>query len=48
MICDNDFDGKKFPHIESNKLEFKESFVDKGFDKYLQTICGFLNSGGGI
>jgi len=38
---------KKFPHIESNKLEFKESFVDKGFDKYLQTICGFLNSGGG-
>lgn len=47
MISENDFEGKKFPYTESNKLEFKESFVDKGFDKYLQTICGFLNSGGG-
>ena len=47
MITDNDFEGKKFIYPESDKLELKESFVDKAFDKYLQTICGFLNSGGG-
>ena len=47
MITDIDFEGEKFTHSESNNLEFKESFVDKCFNKYLQTICGFLNSGGG-
>lgn len=47
MLSNKDFEGNKFIHPESDKLEFKESFVDKAFDKYLQTICGFLNSGGG-
>ncbi len=47
MLSNKDFEGTKFIHPESDKLELKESFVDKAFDKYLQTICGFLNSGGG-
>jgi putative lipoic acid-binding regulatory protein len=47
MLSNKDFEGNKFIHPESDKLEFKESFVDKAFYKYLQTICGFLNSGGG-
>lgn len=47
MISNDDFEGKKFPHAESDKFEFKESIGPKSFDKYIQTICGFLNTGGG-
>lgn len=47
MISHNYFDGKKFPHTESDKFEFKESICSKSFDKYIQTICGFLNTSGG-
>lgn len=47
MISNSDFNGKKFPHTESDKFEFKESISTKSFDKYIQTICGFLNTGGG-
>jgi hypothetical protein len=47
MISNSDFNGKKFPHTESDKFEFKESIGPKSFDKYIQTICGFLNTGGG-
>lgn len=47
MILNGDFEGKKFPHRESDKFEFKESIGPKLFDKYIQTICGFLNTGGG-
>jgi len=46
MITNCDFEGKKFPHAESDKFEFKESIGPKSFDKYIQTICGFLNTGG--
>jgi len=47
ILSNKDFEGIKFIYPESDKLEFKVSFVDKAFDKYIQTICGFLNSGGG-
>lgn len=47
MISNGDFEGKKFPHTESDKFEFKKSISTKSFDKYIQTICGFLNTGGG-
>lgn len=47
MISNSDFEGKKFPHTESDKFEFKETISPKSFDKYIQTICGFLNTGGG-
>jgi hypothetical protein len=41
------FDTDKFSHTESDIFEFKESIVSKSFDKYLETICGFLNTKGG-
>lgn len=47
IISNDDFETKKFPYPESERTEYKESIVDLAFDKYLQTICGFLNSGGG-
>lgn len=47
MIIDSDFDDKIFKYSESDIYEYKETILDRYFDKYLQTICGFLNSGGG-
>lgn len=47
FVSNGDFDGIKFPHTESDKFEFKQSIVAKAFHKYIQTICGFLNTGGG-
>lgn len=47
MFNDNDFDGKKFPYPESNNFEYKQSIDNSLFDKYLEIICGFLNSKGG-
>lgn len=42
-----DFDKVKFPYNESDRLEYKEAFTDNGMKKYIESICGFLNSGGG-
>jgi predicted HTH transcriptional regulator len=36
-----------FPKNESEYFEYKESFVMKSMDKYIETICGFLNTNGG-
>ncbi len=47
MITDSDFDNIKFPYNESNKFEYKLSINDEEFNKYLETICGFLNTNGG-
>ena len=41
------FDGDKFPFNESDFYEYKESYNKDIFDKYLETICGFLNTNGG-
>ncbi len=46
-ISEKDFDKVKFPYNESDTLEYKESFSDNGMKKYIESICGFLNSGGG-
>ena len=48
MINDTDFDNIKFPYNESNSFEFKQSIHDDCYNhKYVETICGFLNTGGG-
>ncbi len=48
MINDTDFDNIKFPYNESNNFEFKQSIHDDyDYNKYVETICGFLNTGGG-
>jgi predicted HTH transcriptional regulator len=47
MISESDFDSEKFPNSESDKYEYKQSINDKIFSKYLETICGFLNTCGG-
>ncbi len=48
MINDSDFDNIKFPYNESNNFEFKQSIHDDyDYNKYVETICGFLNTGGG-
>lgn len=47
MVIDADFENKKFPYNESDTFEFKESIIEKLFGKYLETICGFLNTKGG-
>ena len=36
-----------FPQLESNTLEFKETFTNLSNDKIHATLCGFLNSQGG-
>lgn len=46
-ISEEDFNKERFPYNESDKLEYKEVFIDNGIKKYIETICGFLNSGGG-
>jgi predicted HTH transcriptional regulator len=46
-ITENDFNGLKFSYTENDIFEFKESVVAKSFTKYLETICGFLNTKGG-
>lgn len=46
-ISHEDFNKDKFVYNESNNLEYKESFTNKLIPKYVETICGFLNSGGG-
>jgi predicted HTH transcriptional regulator len=47
MIAQSDFDNLTFTKFESDKFEFKESIIEKVFDKYLETICGFLNTNPG-
>lgn len=47
MLSEKDFNKNKFPYNESNKFEYKQSIVDKNFHKYLETLCGFLNTNGG-
>ncbi len=42
------FDMKKFGFSESNIFEFKQSFSQQNFTKYLETICAFLNGQGGF
>jgi hypothetical protein len=37
----------KFKHLENQYFEFKESTNPKGFQKYIETLCGFLNTGEG-
>jgi hypothetical protein len=46
-ILDEDFNKAKFPYNESDKLEYKITFNDNAMQKYIEIICGFLNSGGG-
>lgn len=46
-ISESDFDNIKFPYSESDKFEYKQSINDKFFNKYIETICGFLNTRGG-
>jgi predicted HTH transcriptional regulator len=46
-ISPEEFNKNKFDYNESDCLEFKESFQDNLLNKYIETICGFLNSGGG-
>ena len=41
------FEDDFFRHNESNDFEFKQSFVNENFNKYVEIICGFLNSNGG-
>ena len=40
---------EQYPQPEGNHIEFKQSYVNENAFKkiYKQTICGFLNSGGG-
>lgn len=47
MLSETDFDSIKFPYSESDKFEFKLSINDKFFNKYIETICSFLNTNGG-
>jgi predicted HTH transcriptional regulator len=46
-ISKEDFNKEKFIYNESDKLEYKETFKESLIQKYIETICGFLNSGGG-
>ncbi len=41
------FEKVNFPYLESNIYEFKQSFDQNNFSKYLETICAFLNGQGG-
>lgn len=47
MISQLDFENIKFSKTESDKFEFKESVCEKAFDKYVETICGSLNTNSG-
>ena len=44
MISIEDFDNYKFSRPESDSIELKISIDYKSFDKYIETICAFLNS----
>ncbi len=41
------FEKEKFTYSESNIFEFKQTFDQNNFSKYLETICAFLNGQGG-
>lgn len=47
-ISHEDFNQHTFAYNECNKLEYKELFQAKSITKYIETICGILNSGGRI
>ncbi len=43
------FEGPKFKFSESTMFEYKVSINQQtGFQKYLETICAFLNTKGGF
>ncbi len=46
-INNSDFNSNLFPYPESSELELKLTFNKNFIGKYEETICGFLNSGGG-
>lgn len=47
IITSQSFEESIFPFSESSTMEFKENFIQKAFGKYLETLCGFLNTRGG-
>jgi predicted HTH transcriptional regulator len=47
MIIESDFNEIKYPNHESDTFEYKQSINEKFFNKYIETICGFLNTNGG-
>jgi hypothetical protein len=38
---------EKFPYLEGHQFEYKQSLAPSKFQKMDETICAFLNSGGG-
>jgi len=46
-IIAEDFNDEKFKYSESNWLEFKESINSCPKVKIIETVCAFLNTGGG-
>jgi predicted HTH transcriptional regulator len=42
-----DEDDDIFRHYESNTLELKTSFNNSHMNKYIETVCAFMNSNGG-
>jgi predicted HTH transcriptional regulator len=42
------FEGQKFKFGESTIFEYKVSINQSGFQKYLETLCAFLNTKGGF
>ena len=46
-IIADDFNDEKFKYSESNWLEFKENINSCPIEKIIETICAFLNTGGG-
>jgi len=47
MDIDDCFNDEFFRYNECNDFEFKQSIIPDNFNKYLETICGFLNTNGG-
>jgi predicted HTH transcriptional regulator len=47
-ISKQDFESPTFKEFENNCFEFKENIhLPQGYSKYLETLCGFLNTRGG-
>jgi predicted HTH transcriptional regulator len=46
-LTNEHFEDFYFRFCESNYIEFKESVCHQSFQKYIETICAFLNTGGG-
>jgi predicted HTH transcriptional regulator len=47
-ISQQDFESPTFKEFENNCFEFKENILlPQGYSKYLETLCGFLNTRGG-